>query len=85
LHAFSNIIESGLATTSANLLRTWMHLIRTHSLTDVQIPQVAINTIFSSSGRTHSLEGCVKRLKQKFCDYLTLLLMHFYHPICIAH
>jgi len=39
----SNIMESGLAATLADSLRTRIHLIRSHRLMSVQVPQVVTN------------------------------------------
>lgn len=37
------VMESGVATTSANSLRTWLHLIRFHRLKHVRVPQMVTN------------------------------------------
>ena len=52
-HDISIIIESGLATTSANCLRTlmMMHIIETHRPIDVHVPQTVVNLNFAYSGR----------------------------------
>jgi len=50
-HDFLNIIDSGLASTSASSFRTGMYLFRTCRFVNVQVPQVVTNLIFTYSGR----------------------------------
>jgi len=49
---FSNIMDSGLGKNFSQFPQdSWMHLVRSHRLTFVQVPQVVTNLIFSYSGR----------------------------------
>ena len=77
-----------------------MHLIRTHRLVDVQVPQVVMNLIFSYSGRdvtspipsyqTKHLRAVWQAviredLDKKIVKYLSLLLNCCYQPAYVTH
>lgn len=62
-HYYTNIMKSGLVTTSANSFRTRIHLVWSYRLVFVQVPQVVPNLIISYGGGLCSPSPCALRSK----------------------